>query len=149
MIVISVPGQQFLNKGKSVLLLPLPTYSHDAPHHLPLKDTAKKKPSLHAGTSTCTSQTPEQLEIGFFINFPSLLYFVMPIWKKLKEEGMSFAELDESTGDKLYLYFFEVRWSYNLLPRRHLLANSNPIGRHVYFSDFMPTSASKWYFSKQ
>lgn len=62
---------------------------------------------------------------------------------------MSFLELDESAGGRVFLYFFEVRWSYNPLPRRHLLVNSIPIGGHVYFSDFMPTSASKWYFSKQ
>lgn len=147
-IVTSLPGEQFLNRGESVPPPSLPTYSHEAPHRLPLEGTAIR-PSLDAGPSTCTSQTPEQLEIGFFINFLSLLYFVMPIWKELKEAGMSFLELDESAGGRVFLYFFEVRWSYNPLPRRHLLVNSNPIGERVYFSDFMPTSASKWYFSKQ
>lgn len=108
MNVMSLPGEQFLNKGESMPPPSLPTYSHDAPHRLPLEGTAIR-PSLDAGPSTCTSQTPEQLEIGFFINFPSLLYFVMPIWKELKEEGMFFLELDESAGDRVFLYFFEVR----------------------------------------
>lgn len=118
-IVMPLLGNQFPNKGESVPPLSLP---HWLTCCSPPSATGWKQMSL----TGCRPLNQYTLDFRttrdqFLYKLSSLVHFAMATWKELKEEDMSFLELYESTRDQLYLYFFEVRWPYNPLPRRHSL----------------------------